>query len=95
MYGSLLFPDPATEPDWAALAIEMYGVRNSAAHPPARPKRALTMRDINRGQDLLVVLGRLLLLETAGLPRDVAVNWVTRGFRCGRLRDSQKPGGTL
>ncbi len=94
-HGPCLFPDRAKRPDWEQLAVEMYGIRNDAGHPPQKPKRPLEMRDIERGQDLTAVLGRTLLLEAAGLPRDVAVGWVTQGRRWQRFINSQQPGAAL
>jgi hypothetical protein len=94
-HGPLLFPDPSKAPNWDELAVEMYGIRNDAGHGNVRMRRSLTMSEIDRSQDLVVSLGRILLLELGGLSRSVAVEWVTAGQRWQRFSNRQKRGEAL
>ena len=94
-FGPLLFPDTSKAPSWDDLAIEMYSIRNDAGHGKVKLRRIITMREIERGQDLLVSLGRVLLLELGGLPRATAVDWVTKGQRWQAFSNGQKPGKAL
>lgn len=94
-HGPLLFPDTSKAPNWHDLAIEMYGIRNDAGHGKVKMPRSLTMNEIGRGQDLIVSLGRILLLELGGLQRSVAVDWVTKGHRWQAFSSGQTPGMTL
>ncbi len=94
-HGPLLFPDPVKAPQWKELAIEMYNIRNDAGHGKVKARRALSAREVGRGQDLTVSLGRILLLELAGLPRATAVDWVTRGSRWSSFAQGQRAGGAL
>ena len=80
-YGAMLFPDATMAPALDRLAVEMYNVRNDAGHGRVKAKRPLTTREIIRGQDLTVSLGRLVLLELADVPTATAIDWVTRGSR--------------
>jgi hypothetical protein len=94
-HGPNLFPDASKAPDWDELAVEMYGIRNDAGHGRVKMRRNLTAREVERGQDLVVSLGRILLLELGGLAPSVAVEWVTKGQRWQAFANRQRPGEAL